>query len=378
MNYYSRLFTFGLLHLLIVSSALAAPKFKAIPETTLLAGSPLHIALDGSDPSGQRLTYSVLSSDSLVTASILKGNRSLRIKVAGFGQMVFELFDRRARRATNRIVELTNQGFYNGVTFHRIIDNFVIQGGDPTGDGTGGSFRPDFDDQFHVDLQHNRTGILSMAKSADDTNSSQFFITEGPQRNLDFNHTIFGLLVEGESVREKISGVATDPTGRPVERVVMETVRSFKDDKNAVLMLKAPEGQTGAVDVTVTVRNEVGQEFFQTFRVNVTPDTVNSHPFLADIPTITTRVNTPATYQLEAIDVEGNPSFFLDQNAMAANNLAVPVQAHADLNYSVDFNSGLLTITPTNGLTGNHAIAVATAASQNAIDYQVVDVTIAR
>jgi cyclophilin family peptidyl-prolyl cis-trans isomerase len=377
MSYYSRLATFALFHLLIVPSAMAAPKFAPIPETTLLAGSPLHIALDGSDVSS-RLIYSVQTSDPLVTASILKGNRSLRIKVTDFGQMVFELFEHRAPRATNRIVELANQGFYNGVTFHRIIDGFVIQGGDPTGDGTGGSFRPDFDDQFHVDLQHNRTGVLSMAKAADDTNSSQFFITEGPQRNLDFNHTIFGLLVEGENVREKISGVATDSTGLPVERVVMETVKIFKDDKNAVLMLKAPEGQTGAVDVTMMVRNQNGQQFSQTFRVNVTPDTVNSHPFLADIPRITTRINTAVTYQLEAIDVEGDAGFFLDQTAMEGNGLAIPVRAPSDLNYSVDFDTGLLTITPTNGLTGNHSISVATAVSQSAIDYQVVKVDISQ
>ena len=143
---------------LIASGALAAPKFQPIPETTLLSGSPLHIALDGSDPSAERLTYSVVTSDSLVTAKILKGNRSLRIKVAGFGQMVFELFDGRARRATNRIVELANQGFYNGVIFHRVIDDFVIQGGDPLGTGAGGSFRPDFDDQFHVDAGFRRSG----------------------------------------------------------------------------------------------------------------------------------------------------------------------------------------------------------------------------
>jgi cyclophilin family peptidyl-prolyl cis-trans isomerase len=89
----------------------------------------------------------------------------------------------------------------------------VIQGGDPTGTGSGGSPLGDFDDQFHVDLQHNRTGILSMAKSFDDTNDSQFFITEGAQRHLDFNHSIFGILVEGESVRQSISGCRWAPDG---------------------------------------------------------------------------------------------------------------------------------------------------------------------
>ncbi len=100
--------------------------------------------------------------------------------------MVFELFDQEASRVTNRIKSLVESGFYNKTTsgqiiFHRVIDNFVIQAGDPTGTGSGGSSLADFDDQFDVDLQHNRTGVLSYAKSSDDTNDSQFFITEGPQ-----------------------------------------------------------------------------------------------------------------------------------------------------------------------------------------------------
>src|SRR5690606_19222892 len=104
-----------------------------------------------------------------------------------------------------------------GLKFHRVLNNFVIQGGDPLGNGTGGSTLGDFDDQFHLDLQHNRTGVLSYAKSADDTNDSQFFITEGPQRFLDFNHSVFGQLVEGETVRQGISNTAVvDEAGVPV------------------------------------------------------------------------------------------------------------------------------------------------------------------
>jgi len=356
--------------------ASSQPTLATIPETTLLAGSPLHVSLDGTDPGGGALSYSVVTSGDLVTATLLTGNRSLRIEVENFGKMVFQLFDGRAPRATNHVVELGDGGFYDGVIFHRIIDGFVIQGGDPTGTGTGGSPLGNFDDQFHVDLQHNRTGILSMAKSFDDTNDSQFFIAEGPQRHLDFQHTIFGVLVEGEDVRERISGVAVDANSRPLTPVVMTSVRSFVDVENAVVLLKAPEGATGAADVTVTVRNERGQEAHQTFRVNVTPDTVDSPPFLADIPEITTSVDTPVTYQLQAIDVEGNPAHFLDERTLAGNGLAVPLQADPNLQYSVDFDTGLLTVTPVNGLTGLHYLTVATAVTVDNVDYQVVSVFI--
>ncbi len=360
---------------LLPAFAVAQPTLPSIGEVPLLGGSPLFLTLDaeGEGP----LTFSVQTSDPLVTATVIADNRSLRMRITGFGEMVFELFDFAARRVTDRIVELADSGFYDGVIFHRVIDNFVIQGGDPTGTGSGGSPLGDFDDQFHVDLQHNRTGILSMAKSFDDTNDSQFFITEGGQRHLDFNHSIFGILVEGESVREAISEVAVGAEDRPVTNVVIESARSFVDGENAVVLLKAPEGATGAADVTLAVRNLSGQETRQTFRVNVIPDAIDSPPFLADIPELRTRLDTPLSYQLQAIDVEDNISArYLDQTGLASNGLAVPVQANANLQYRVDFTTGLLTITPTNGLSGRHFITVATAVSVNAVDYQVVPVVI--
>lgn len=355
--------------------AVAQPTLPPVGDVQLLGGSPLILTLDaeGEGP----LTYTVQTSDSLVSAAVLAGNRSLRMQVAGFGEMVFELFDENARRATDHIVELADSGFYDGVIFHRVIDNFVIQGGDPTGTGSGGSPLGAFDDQFHVDLQHNRTGLLSMAKSQDDTNDSQFFVTEGAQRHLDYNHTIFGVLVEGESVREAISEVPVGTGDRPVTNVVIESARSFLDEENAVVLLKAPEGATGAADVTIVVRSSSGQEARQTFRVNVTPDAIDSPPFLADIPELRTRVDTPLSYQLRAIDVEDPSSArFLDQTGLAANGLTVPAQANTNLQYRVDFTTGLLTITPTNGLTGRQLLTVATGVSVNAVDYQVVVVTI--
>ncbi|HSF17587.1 MAG TPA: peptidylprolyl isomerase [Vicinamibacteria bacterium] len=357
--------------------AFAQPTIAPLPETTLLSGSPLHVSLDGSDPSGTPLRYSVTTSDpALVEARILEGNRSLRIAVANFGTMLFELFDQRVPRVTNRIAELANSGFYDGVVFHRVIDGFVIQGGDPTGTGSGGSSLEAFADQFHVELQHNRTGLLSMAKAGDDTNDSQFFVTEGAQRHLDFNHSIFGVLVEGEDVRERISSVAVDSSDRPIEAVVMQQVRTTIDEENAVLMLKAPEGSTGAVDVTVTVVNDRRQESRVTFRINVIADTINSPPFLADIPELSTAVDTPVTYQLQAIDVEGDPANFLDQVGLNVNGLPIPVVAHPDLRYQVDFDTGLLTVTPTAGLSGRQFFTVATAVSVQAVDYQVVPVVI--
>ena len=111
----------------------------AIADVTVLAGSPLHIPLNGIDPQGQDLVFTAESDNSLVSTEVLTGNRSLRMEVDDFGVMTFELFEGRASRATQRMIELSDAGFYDDIIFHRVIDGFVIQGGDPTGTGSGGS-----------------------------------------------------------------------------------------------------------------------------------------------------------------------------------------------------------------------------------------------
>ena len=372
-----RRFLLSLAVLVTASSLAAQPTLEPISDAALLSGSPLHIPLNGLDPAGGALTFAAESSDpGLVATHIPEGNRSLRLAIAAMGDMVLELFEARAPRATNRIVELTESGFYDGVTFHRVIDGFVIQGGDPLGDGTGGSALGTWDDQFHVDLQHNRSGVLSTAKTLDDTNDSQFFITESPTRGLDFNYTIFGQLVIGEDVREAISNVPTDAGDRPLTSIVIERAEIIEDTQNGVLMLKAPEAASGTVLITVTATDAGGVTAQQTFTVNVTPDTEDSAPFLADIPTLSTKVDTEFTYQLKAIDVEGDSSLFLDEETMDLNGLPVPARAPADLTYRVESDTGVLRVTPLNGLTGTHFLSVATGVVVSAVDYQIVTVQI--
>jgi peptidyl-prolyl cis-trans isomerase B (cyclophilin B) len=115
------------------------------------------------------------------------------------GNIVLDLYPEYAPKTVNNFVFLARQGFYDGITFHRVINNFMIQGGDPTGSGRGGPGYK-FEDELRGNPLTHETGVLSMANAGANTNGSQFFITHSPQPHLDGKHTVFGKVVEGQDV----------------------------------------------------------------------------------------------------------------------------------------------------------------------------------
>ena len=139
------------------------------------------------------------------------------------GTMVIELFADKVPVTVNNFVFLSREGYYDGVIFHRVISNFMAQGGDPTGTGRGGpgySFR----DEFDSSLKHDKRGILSMANSGPNTNGSQFFITHLPTPHLDGRHAVFGQVVEGEDVLMSIPDRNPSNINAPAVKIIRVTI----------------------------------------------------------------------------------------------------------------------------------------------------------
>jgi VCBS repeat-containing protein len=478
------------------------PTLAALPNIVLNGGSPQWVPLDGFDDDGGTLVFTATSSNpSLVTPTIPTGNSSLKMTVASFGDMYFQLFEHLTPRVTSRIKQLVESGFYddtatNTITFHRILNDFVIQAGDPTGTGSGGSTLGDFDDQFHADLQHNRSGLLSMAKTTDDTNDSQFFITEernesqfitltgnptggtftltyfdqvtpaitfsnsanfttiassiqaalegltrigagnvvvthDPARNqqgqitenrrwkveftgalahqevvnltaadnltggtspavsiteqksarhLDFNHSIFGILTQGESVRDAISNVTTNSSGTPANPPVISGIDVIVDPENGAMLLKAAEGASGEAEITVRITDPEGNFTERTFHVVVAPDAINGAPFLGEIGQIRATVGQQVQIPLTATDVEGQAFLFAaaKPSGNAVNYTITNVNAQGEINDG----TSVVKINAPAGFVGTFNVLVGVRASAatdtgDTFDTQVVAVTVA-
>ncbi|KAL4244819.1 Peptidyl-prolyl cis-trans isomerase-like 1 [Abortiporus biennis] len=135
------------------------------------------------------------------------------------GDIQLELYWDHAPKTCKNFAELAKRGYYNGVVFHRIIADFMVQSGDPTGTGRGGTsiYGQKFQDEIHPELRFTGAGILAMANSGPNTNGSQFFLTLAPTPFLDNKHTIFGRVSSGMRVLQRLGAVGTDAQDRPRE-----------------------------------------------------------------------------------------------------------------------------------------------------------------
>ncbi|HEY2412186.1 MAG TPA: Ig-like domain-containing protein, partial [Pirellulaceae bacterium] len=308
---------------------------------------------------GDPLTYSVSVSDpSLLQATVPTGNKSLQMNVEGYGQMTFELFDNLVPDVTSHIESLINSGDFNDssslpVNFYRIShegdgSDFVIQGGPQFPSGT--SPLGQFDDEFNPDLQFTTSGLLAMAKSTDDTNDSQVFVTGAPTRFLDFQHSIFGVITAGDSVRQAIQHSTSSGDGPPPSTISITSSQIITDTTNAALELKAALGASGTSDVTVTVTDTVtGQTSQQTFHVTVTPDTESPAPYLNKIAPVSGTTGQPINVKLSATDVTGGADVF---------DAVKPDSETTNYTINVDHNTGLVTLTPPADFTGTFHVTM--------------------
>lgn len=173
------------------------------------------------------LSDEIKSGKSLEDLIKIKENEHLFATIeTDFGEIEFELFPNETPKTVQNFVGLSLQGYYDGLTFHRVIKGFMIQGGDSTGTGAGGKsiFGKPFEDEFTRKLRHDSPGVVSMANRGPNTNTSQFFITVAAVPELDGRHTIFGKVTDGLDVVNKISMQPTDENDFPINKIIMKKI----------------------------------------------------------------------------------------------------------------------------------------------------------
>lgn len=221
------------------SSVAAAPRKPAIQEKKKVAPNA---AIYTTGRAAASFTSTGLTPETSGERALLTDEEYMlkpkRVKMKGYvrietnlGDLNIELYPEFAPRAVWNFTRLAQTGYYRGVTFHRNIRNFMIQGGDPSGTGRGGQsiWGKNFQDEFEGPLTHSERGMLSMANKGKNTNSSQFFITYRAAKHLDRKHTIFGKVVGGLDVLAKMEDAPTDGSDRPLNKIVMRDVVVYVD-----------------------------------------------------------------------------------------------------------------------------------------------------
>jgi cyclophilin family peptidyl-prolyl cis-trans isomerase len=303
---------------------------RQLLSTTVASGAPVIVSFD--DPTATADTvYTVKSSNTEVTATLLNTTvLTMNVHTVNSdgstgvsGTMVFLLLSDYAPNNISHITTLVNDGLYDGLTFHRILESFMIQGGDPLGTGSGGSGDDGAsgdvqDDEFDVDLRFTSSGLLAMANSGNDTNDCQFFITADTYRSGDYQYTIIGKLVAGDDIRQAIAAVPVQDNGNgetsePVNAPIIDSITIGTSYEYGLIMLKATSGAT--VDATTnisvatndnsvaTLTDSDGVADQSVLAVTVTTDTpsTSDRPAFVEqtMPDVYTTVNTAVTFAIE-------------------------------------------------------------------------------
>jgi cyclophilin family peptidyl-prolyl cis-trans isomerase len=338
--------------------AAAAPVIDPIANVNVPAGGSLIIPVTASSPGGQPLTFTASSSTNSLTVVLHTNNPFWKMSVVqvaptnapgayqtpfrgdvstvtNLGDMTFMLFRDIAPHSVDVIQGLTMSGLYTSNTiFHRVVPGFVIQGGDPSTNGSGGPvFR--YDDEFNTNALFSGNGQLALANSGKDTDGSQFFISSGPQRALDFGYTIFGQLLRGFNVLTNIINTPTNGASQPLAPVIITRASIVPDNFDTVLTLVATNSAGVAGTISVIADDGAGGRATNFFIATTAIDTNIDPPFLTS-PSITNLivpVNVNFTNVISAVDRKGNAIYY----------------AYQILDFNTYFNSTLMNFNSTNG-----------------------------
>ncbi len=335
---------------LFISSGLAAPVIDPIADVTIPAGKSLVVPVTATNANGRPLTYTVTSSTNGIAVVMHTNNPFWQMSVAqvadpnapgayqtpyrggvatvtNVGNLTFMLFPEYAPHTVNVFQGLTTSGFYNSNTiFHRVISGFMIQGGDPLTNGTGGLVFT-YDDEFNPQAMFSGNGQLALANSGKDTDGSQFFVTIGAQRSLDFAYPIFGQLVRGFDVLTNINNTAVDANDRPLADEIIQTASYVTDTADTVLTLTATNVPGVAGTITVIADDgTAGGRVTNVFAATLVADTNSNNQTFIHSNTVTNLVapvNTTLTNFISAVELDGDELYWFPLFATTADQNAI-------------------------------------------------------
>jgi cyclophilin family peptidyl-prolyl cis-trans isomerase len=374
---------------------LAAPIIDPIPNASIPAGKSLIVPVTANSPNGRPLSFTAISGTNAIVVEVKTNNPFWKLTVAqvapanapgtfqtpfrggvttvtNVGDMLFMLFKEVAPRTVDFFSGLTSAGFYNSNTiFHRVVPGFVIQGGDPQTNGSGGPvFR--YDDEFNANALFSGHGQLALANSGKDTDGSQFFVTYGPQRFLDFGYTLFGQLLRGFNVLTNVINTPTNGASRPLADVLITRASLVPDIADTVIRLSGTNQVNVSSSIRVIADDGVGGRTTNSFTATTVADTQNEQPILNAVP-ITNKfcaVGGRLTNFIGAFDMETNALYF------GAAYLDAGSQANST-NSTFDPPTGQLVIVPNAGYTGPLNLEIAVAPNSSFLTYDQQYITFA-
>ena len=389
---------------LVAFAAPAAPVINSIDNVTVPAGKSIILPITATVTNGRPLTYTVRSSTNGMAMVLHTNNPFWKLNVAqacasnapgafptpfrggtatvtNVGDMTFMLFPEYAPHTVAIFQGLSASGFYNSNTiFHRVVTNFVIQGGDPQTNGLGGLVFQ-YNDEFSPQAIFSGNGQLALANSGKNTDGSQFFVTVGPQRFLDFQYTLFGQLVRGFNVLSNINSTAVGTNSRPLANEIITQAGLVPDTSDLVLTLTATNRARITNLVTVVASDGIGGLATNEFTaVSITDSNSNDQPFIYGntVTNLVARENTTLTNTINAVELDGQTLYWIDAvplNALPQTNAVLSGNYYnyilGTLTYNETNSQGQLQffVKPTNNYAGPVTIQLAVSINSTWLTY---------